>query len=354
MISRVWSSSSGRRSARSRLSPSSQLPPPPRCPSSTPSRAGTSASCSMRTSSAPRTSRRSSTRPVSLPGGTCCSPGTTACPRPPTASTSPAGLADFLATLERRTLAPAELAAVKARLRAMYEAGPGAKVEEEPAAKGRTRKRAPPSAPVSPSRPRRSSRSSRSRSEVPPDHRALAARRAQGRGRRLPAAAQGRARGVRRYHPRAHARVSLARAGRPRGGPGPDPGPGPRRRRRDHPARPLRRRADRRAASSHEARPPVRGRRRGHLPRGPAPVRQARPRRLDPAGLLQGSCPALQEPAHRLARQEPRGCLRGPRALPPALARHPHPPARSAMPATGSPACAPSSSSPAMPRTPRA
>ena len=36
------------------------------------------------------------------------------------------------------------------------------------------------------------------------------------------------------------------------------------------------------------------------------------------------------------------------------LARHPHPPPGHAMPATGSPASAPSSSSPAMPRTPRA
>ena len=48
----------------------------------------------------------------------------------------PAGLADFLAAREHHELAPAELAKVKARLRALYEAGPGAKEEiEAPAAK---------------------------------------------------------------------------------------------------------------------------------------------------------------------------------------------------------------------------
>ena len=43
---------------------------PRRLPFSTPSRAGTSGSCSTRTSSGPRTSRRSSTRPGSLLAGT--------------------------------------------------------------------------------------------------------------------------------------------------------------------------------------------------------------------------------------------------------------------------------------------
>ena len=57
-------------------------------------------------------------------------------PEAPDGIEIPDGLADFLATLEHRTLAPAELAAVKARLRAMYEAGPGAKDEEEPAGQG--------------------------------------------------------------------------------------------------------------------------------------------------------------------------------------------------------------------------
>lgn len=62
--------------------------------------------------------------------------GYDALPEPPAGIEIPAGLTDFLATLEHRELSPAELAKVKARLRALYEAGPGAKVEdEEPAAK---------------------------------------------------------------------------------------------------------------------------------------------------------------------------------------------------------------------------
>jgi hypothetical protein len=63
--------------------------------------------------------------------------GYDALPEPPPGIEIPEGLTDFLATLEHRELSPAELAKVKARLRALYEAGPGAKEEvEEPAAKG--------------------------------------------------------------------------------------------------------------------------------------------------------------------------------------------------------------------------
>jgi hypothetical protein len=58
-------------------------------------------------------------------------------PEAPEGIEIPVGLTDFLATLEHRRLSAAELAKVKARLRAMYEAGPGAKEEaEEPASKG--------------------------------------------------------------------------------------------------------------------------------------------------------------------------------------------------------------------------
>ena len=57
-------------------------------------------------------------------------------PEAPDGIEIPAGLADFLATLEHRQLSPAELAKTKARLRTMYEAGPGAKEEvEAPVAK---------------------------------------------------------------------------------------------------------------------------------------------------------------------------------------------------------------------------
>jgi hypothetical protein len=63
--------------------------------------------------------------------------GYDALPEAPEGIAIPAGLTTFLATLEHRQLSSAELAKVKARLRSMYEAGPGAKEEvEEPAAKG--------------------------------------------------------------------------------------------------------------------------------------------------------------------------------------------------------------------------
>ena len=62
--------------------------------------------------------------------------GYDALPEPPAGIDIPDGLTDFLASLEHHQLAAAELAAVKARLLAMYEAGPGAKEEvEEPTAK---------------------------------------------------------------------------------------------------------------------------------------------------------------------------------------------------------------------------
>ena len=49
----------------------------------------------------------------------------------------PSDLSDFLATLEHRTLSAAELTALKSRLRRLYEAGPGAKTDDdEPPATG--------------------------------------------------------------------------------------------------------------------------------------------------------------------------------------------------------------------------
>lgn len=57
-------------------------------------------------------------------------------PEAPDGIDIPDGLADFLATLEHRQLSAAELAATKARLRALYEAGPGAKEELEAPAAG--------------------------------------------------------------------------------------------------------------------------------------------------------------------------------------------------------------------------
>lgn len=55
-------------------------------------------------------------------------------PEPPEEIEIPKGLVDFLGTLERRELSAAELAALKARLRTLYEAGAGAKVADETAA----------------------------------------------------------------------------------------------------------------------------------------------------------------------------------------------------------------------------
>jgi hypothetical protein len=52
-------------------------------------------------------------------------------PEAPAGIEIPAGLAEFLATLERRTLSAPQLAELKARVRRLYEAGPGAKVEDE-------------------------------------------------------------------------------------------------------------------------------------------------------------------------------------------------------------------------------
>ncbi len=57
--------------------------------------------------------------------------GYDALPEAPAGIEIPAGLTGFLATLEHRQLSAVELARVKARLRAMYEAGPGAKEEVE-------------------------------------------------------------------------------------------------------------------------------------------------------------------------------------------------------------------------------
>jgi hypothetical protein len=57
-------------------------------------------------------------------------------PEPPEGIEVPEGLAEFLGSLEHRTLSGAELAALKARLRTMYEAGPGAKVEEDEGSRG--------------------------------------------------------------------------------------------------------------------------------------------------------------------------------------------------------------------------
>jgi hypothetical protein len=52
-------------------------------------------------------------------------------PEAPEGIEVPEGLTGFLDTLEHRTLSPDELSRVKARLRTLYEAGPGAKVEED-------------------------------------------------------------------------------------------------------------------------------------------------------------------------------------------------------------------------------
>ncbi len=57
-------------------------------------------------------------------------------PEAPAGVEIPAGLTEFLATLERRTLGAQQLAELKARLRRLYEAGPGAKVEDEGGAAG--------------------------------------------------------------------------------------------------------------------------------------------------------------------------------------------------------------------------
>jgi hypothetical protein len=63
--------------------------------------------------------------------------GYDALPEAPEGIDIPAGLTEFLASLEHRQLAAAALAKLKGRLRSMYEAGPGAKEEvEKPAAKG--------------------------------------------------------------------------------------------------------------------------------------------------------------------------------------------------------------------------
>lgn len=57
-------------------------------------------------------------------------------PKAPTGIEAPGGLADFLASLERRDLSASGLAKVKTRLRALYEAGPGAKVVDEAQSSG--------------------------------------------------------------------------------------------------------------------------------------------------------------------------------------------------------------------------
>jgi hypothetical protein len=63
--------------------------------------------------------------------------GYDALPDAPDGIEIPAELSDFLATLEHRTLSSGELTALKARLRRLYEAGPGAKPDDdEPPASG--------------------------------------------------------------------------------------------------------------------------------------------------------------------------------------------------------------------------
>jgi hypothetical protein len=58
-------------------------------------------------------------------------------PEAPAGIALPSELSDFLATLEHRTLSSGELAALKGRLRRVYEAGPGAKIDDdEPSAAG--------------------------------------------------------------------------------------------------------------------------------------------------------------------------------------------------------------------------
>jgi hypothetical protein len=57
-------------------------------------------------------------------------------PEPPEGIAIPDGLAAFLDTLEHRELSAAGLTAVKDRLRRLYEAGPGAKEDEEPSRDG--------------------------------------------------------------------------------------------------------------------------------------------------------------------------------------------------------------------------
>ena len=52
-------------------------------------------------------------------------------PETPAGIEIPAGLGEFLATLERRALSAPQLAELKSRLRRLYEASPGAKVEDE-------------------------------------------------------------------------------------------------------------------------------------------------------------------------------------------------------------------------------
>lgn len=57
--------------------------------------------------------------------------GYDALPDRPAGIEIPGELSDFLATLEHRTLRPAELSALKGRLRRLYEAGPGAKTDDD-------------------------------------------------------------------------------------------------------------------------------------------------------------------------------------------------------------------------------
>ncbi len=59
--------------------------------------------------------------------------GYDALPEAPAGIDIPSGLPDFLATLEHRKLPPAELTAIKGRLRRLYEAGPGAKTDDDDA-----------------------------------------------------------------------------------------------------------------------------------------------------------------------------------------------------------------------------
>ena len=101
-----------------------------------PSRAGTSASCSTRTSSTRR--RPAVLDETGTPAGWYpLIAGYDALPDAPAGIEIPAGLSDFLATLEHRTLASGELTALKGRLRRLYEAGPGAKTDDdEPTAAG--------------------------------------------------------------------------------------------------------------------------------------------------------------------------------------------------------------------------
>ena len=90
----------------------------------TPLRAGTSASCSTPTNSAPSDVQAVIDETGVPAGWNPLIVGYDRLPEAPDGIEIPDGLTEFLATLEHRQLSAAELAKTKARLRAMYEAGP--------------------------------------------------------------------------------------------------------------------------------------------------------------------------------------------------------------------------------------